>query len=370
MNDRNRPDDNLYAKPDKKPVEAPSARIAPTRARARTHARMLWTTLLMIGLLVGAALFVDRYEGGEESELEESELQESDATKTDAEAPTAQLMIPELKSMGEVDFPDESLFPRAPRDPETLAQATEAVRDAHRLMKEGEWERAEVRVRQALEIWPAMNSAQRVLGAVLTQRGQFDQAISILERALSTDPFSPETYSNLAAAHLHKGNFEKAERYLETALKMKPDFVVARLNLGLLYLATGQYSYAEEALGEALPHVPNRTEVRNNLAVAQMRIGKYEESREHLQLLIRQDPKAVHPYFNMAITFVLEGNFETAMDWIRRGAEYCSPIAFQQFMTDSDFRELQGMDEFQTLVEDIYGELPEYGPGAMPETEG
>lgn len=354
---------DLYQKRGKTVAKHRQAEIAPTRAKERTRSRMIWTVIVMLALLAGSALLVDHYaEKGERPEFEDYPAAglPSSVPMLDTNALRPELMMPSIDTSDDVFSDAGSGFPKAPRDPEQLATATEAIRMAHQFMQEQEWERAEELGLQALGIWPAMNKAQRLLGAIYTQQGRFDQAIAMLEQALQTDPFNAETYSNLAAAEMQKSNFEKAEHYLEIALKMSPNDLVAQLNMGLLYLATGQYSYAAEFLRETVDRVPGRPNVRNNLAVALMRNGEYEESRANLNKLIEEYPATSHAYFNMAITYTLEGDFDRAIEWIKQGAQTCSPILFQHFLTDPDFSEILDHPEFQALAENIYGELHEF----------
>ena len=355
-------DDNIYLETPPTEKADKVTEIAPPRVRARFIRNSVLTFLLMICLLAGAVyLAYINDQKGERPEFRDVKLEDMVAPKR---VPTNQLshasiVFPDVPASFEDLAQESSRFPTAPRDPEVLAAATEAVRLANNYVKAKEWELAELYIRRALDVWPAMNVAQRMLGVIYTQKGQFDQAITMLSQALTTDPFSAETYSNLATAYMHKGQLDKAENYLNTALKMRPDFIVANLNLGLLYLATGRYDWAAEYLELAVERLPNHVDVRNNLAVALLRIGRYEDARMHLQALIDSDADMAHAYFNVAITYTLEGDFEEAMRWIESGSSHCSPIAFQQFVSDQDFQELHVLPEFQSLLRGIYGELPE-----------
>jgi Flp pilus assembly protein TadD len=219
-------------------------------------------------------------------------------------------------------------------------------------------EKAEIHARKALEIWPNMNAAMRMLGVVHTQRGQFDQAILELEKALKNDPFSAETYNNLATAFMQKGQMEKAEELLNTSLQISPDYRVAFLNLGLLNLTRGRYDAAVDYLERAIEQAPNDPSPRNNLAVALMRIGRYDDARKQLLLLVDLNPGVPNWYFNLAITYVLENNFPEAMNWLRRGAQLCAPMTCQKFLSDNDFNPMREYPDFKKLVESLSPNIP------------
>lgn len=358
--------ENIYESKARPKAGGRVVQIAPTRARARTRRAMIWTFSLMIGLLAAAVYFISENEKkGERPDLKEvsgarvgPEMRKAWQRPSIAERSVDPEPLIDFDRVMQGDA--ETRTARRERDPELLAQANEYVRICHDYIRAEEWADAEKYARKALLVWPEMNAAQRLLGAVFTQRGQFDQAITVLNQSLETDPFSAEAYSNLAAAYMHKGNMEKAEQYLDTALKIRPDFLVAQLNLGLLYLAAGRYAKAAQELEKSVEIVPDNLSARNNLAVALLRTGRYEDAREQLRELLERQPDYIHAFFNMAITYTLEGDFEQAIDWVRQGSEHCSPVVFQQFVSDADLRELHDLPDFLALMQSIFGPLPEF----------
>jgi Flp pilus assembly protein TadD len=246
-----------------------------------------------------------------------------------------------------------------PFEPERMAQAMSEVRAGLDYLQIYNWNQAELHARKALEIWPDMTAALRMLGVVYTQRGQFDQAIAYLERALKAEPFNVEIYINLSTAYMQKGQYDKAEELLKTALQLSPGYRVAYLNLGMLALLRGSFDAAADYLEQAIEQVPNDPPPRNNLAVALIRLGRFDEARTHLQYLVDTFPELPNPYFNMAITYVLENNLAEAMQWIRRGAQHCSPLACRQYLADADFDAIRGTPEFQALLKSLYPDVPE-----------
>ncbi|MBU1694554.1 MAG: tetratricopeptide repeat protein [Verrucomicrobia bacterium] len=241
---------------------------------------------------------------------------------------------------------------------EQSAQAMTELRAAQDYLKARDLDRAEEHTKRALEIWPEWNSALRLLGLVYTQRGQFEQAITILEQAVAQNPLSVEGVNSLATAYMQKGWMGRAEELLQKAEVMNPEYWPAHLNLGLLYLLKKQYGTAADYLESAIEYVPNDVGPRNNLGVALMRLGRFEEARRHFQTIIEQRAATPAPYFNIAISFVLERDFEKAMEWIRRGAEHCTPMTAQNWLADDAFNPLRNYAPFQAIMSSFSPALP------------
>lgn len=343
---------DIYRAPEKEPErkpDLPSFEPTPAEVRARTWRNTTGFLLIMVIILAAAAWFIyDQEKKAEDRKLDTAGLPAPGPAATDA-AP-ARITTPE---------PVVSLTEEEKKlDPERMARAMAETRTANDYLRARNWDQAEWHAKRALEIAPGMNAATRLLGVVYTQRGQFDQAIAVLEQALKTNPYSAETYNNLATAYLQKGQFDRAEELLQTALQIEPEYSFSYLNLGLIYLARARYDAAAEALERGIERVPNDPAPRVNLAVALIRLGRFDEARKHMQSVLLSRPDIPNTYFNMAITYVLENNYAEAMNWIRQGAQRCSPVLCQKFLSDADFNPLRNTPEFQELLNRLYPDLP------------
>lgn len=327
----------------------------PVRMRRRMMLTTALLVLLMAGLLGLGTWFLQR----QEEQIHALTPEELPSPLVPPRVPTTSL--PTLSTLLPTDVAEQAEASASPTgiEPERVAQAMSEVRTGAEYLRAYSWSQAELHARRALEIWPDMTAALRLLGVVFTQRGQFDQAIAYLERALKAEPFNVEIYVNLSTAYMQKGLFEKAEELLKNALLISPGYPVAYLNLGMISLLRGRFDLAADYLGQVVERVPNDPPPRNNLAVALIRLGQFEEAREHLQYLVERFPELPNPYFNMAITYVLDNDFEQAMAWIRQGAAHCSPMACQQYLADTDFDAIRGTSEFQSFLTSLVPNLPE-----------
>jgi len=350
---------DIYQKPNpepKKEEETPRHELTPSDFRARSMRNTVVFSAIML-VLLGVATWI--------ISIQEKKSEISLPKQSPSGDPMLTMSIPLVMSNltpARLSVPNTLEAPSAEEaaqvDPEKMAKAMGETRIANDYLLARDLEKAEIHARKALEIWPNMNAALRMLGVVHTQRGQFDQAILELEKALKSDPFSAETYNNLATAYMQKGQMEKAEELLSTSLQISPNYRVAFLNFGLLNLARGRYDAAADYLERAIEQAPNDPSPRNNLAVALMRIGRYDEARKHLLFLIDLNPDVPNWYFNLAITYVLENNFPEAMSWLRRGAQLCSPMTCQKFLSDNDFNPMREYPDFKKLVESLSPNIP------------
>ena len=350
---------DIYKKPESEPKkegELPRPEVMPADFRARSMRNTVAFSAIMLVLLGVATLIIYLQERKSERLLED---------QTPFETPTLKMSVPLVISNltpARLTVPNTLEEPTAAEaaqvDPEKMSKAMGETRIANDYLMARDLEKAEIHARKALEIWPNMNAALRMLGVIHTQRGQFEQAIIELEMALKHDPFSAEVYNNLATAYMQKGQMEKAEELLNTSLQISPNYRIAFLNLGLLNLARGRYEAAADYMERAVEQAPSDPSPRNNLAVALMRIGRYEDARKQLLFLIDLNPGVPNWYFNLAITYVLEKNFPEAMTWIRKGAELCSPMACQKFLSDNDFNPMREYPDFKKLADSLSPKVP------------
>ncbi len=348
------------APPDAKPP-GPGRQVDPDLqlARKQTWNRSLWFTMVMLLVLGGASWLL--YEPEPEEDGADAPLPQMPSRRTALATNLATRPEPFALEEEAGRTPGGADPPAVPPQigPQRAAEAMGCMRIADRHMKMRNWDEAEKYCRRALDLWPDMTPALRLLGVIYNQRGQFDQAIPVLEKALRASPFSAEVYNNLATSYMQKGNMDKAEELLQTALQIRPDYLLSVVNLGMLYTAIGLHETAADYLDRALAFLPRDPSLRNNLGVALLRMGRYEDARRQLRLLLELTPAAPAAYFNMAITYALERRDAEALEWIRKGQAYCSPVGLKKFLDDQDFDTLRANPEFQQIYrQGVYPKVP------------
>lgn len=348
---------DIYSKTEKSSSTEGYEPLAPADIKP-TNRRAVIIFVLMILSLIGAVMFLSRDEGEKSDEYSgELSVPEFDTNAASFRSSRSSADTPSFESLlTDLGISSQSAPPTL--SPQKMAEAMSFIRSGQQYIKSRDMMSAEREIMRALEVWPDMNIAIRLLGSIYTQRGQFDQAIVLLEKSLAKEPFSAEVLNNLAINYMQKGMMAKAEELLMTSLQIRQDYAVAYINLGFVHLRTGRYDLAAESFEQGLRTMPNSPGVLNNLAVCLIRLGDYETARGRLDELIELAPTRATTYFNMAITFVLEQDYDTALSWIRTGADYCTPSQLQSYMSDSDFDSIRSHPEFQQIIKDRFPDIP------------
>lgn len=73
------------------------------------------------------------------------------------------------------------------------------------------------------------------IGAILSQKGLFNEAGQEFKKAIEFSPESVEAYNDLGCLYLKQKEFAKAEDVLNQALRIRPGFAKAYYNLGVVY---------------------------------------------------------------------------------------------------------------------------------------
>lgn len=353
---------DIYAKPDQKDKVGTYEPMPPPNFKP-THRMALFVFVTMVVVLIVVVIVVNRSQHGEEEG-------EFDHLLTKTEAVTNAVPARTPRSVSEVatfeslmtDLGISDQTPPPTLSPQKMAESMSYIRSAQQYIRSRDMEGGEREIMKALQVWPDMNIAIRLLGSVYTQRGQFDQAIVLLEKSLAKEPFSAEVLNNLAINYMQKGMMAKAEELLMTSLQIRQDYGVAYINLGFVHLRSGHYELAAEYFERGLEHLPDSPGVLNNLAVCLIRLGDYPGARKRLEELINQSPNRATAYFNVAISYVLEQNYATALEWIRKGADFCTPSQLQSYLSDSDFDSIRSHPEFQQIIRERFPDIPTLPP--------
>ena len=299
------------------------------------------------------------------------------------------LVLREEKRRGTLVVPTEPSAPAAPAAParpaapaappaaparpavvpalEQSAQMEEALiayREAGAHLVAKRFEQAEERALAALQAYPKLAGAQRILGLVYLQQGNIDRAIAVLEASLRNEPFHPEALTNLAFAYFQAQNMGLAMELIETCRRLHPDYKPALLQEGVMRLGQPGSEVAVDVLREAVETFPNLPGPRNNLAVALARIGDRAGAREQLEKLLEMDPRNFSALFNVGALYAQETNAPAAVPWLRRAMEQLPPAQFRAYLNDPDLAPIRESPEFQQFLQELDPVFP--GPRPAP----
>lgn len=123
---------------------------------------------------------------------------------------------------------------------------TPELADATRMIQDGQYTSARVKIDAALAISAKNPQARFLRGVVEADEGNPDLALATFQSLTEDFPELPEPYNNLAVIWAQRGQYEKARSALESAIASNPEYAIAHENLGDIYsrLAGAQYDRA------------------------------------------------------------------------------------------------------------------------------
>lgn len=331
----------------------PKALPSTDPARAAANRRVAVFIAVFALLFVGALVLVLR-----EEKRRSILIQPTPTAPPEVEIPVAPAPPPAKQKPAK---PPEPTSP-ALQQSDQMAAALASFREATEFMKTQRFEQAEKSAAAALQAYPQMAAAQRLLGLIYIQQGRIRSAIAILEASLRTEPFHPEALTNLAFAYLQNNNSHLALELIETCRSLHPTYSPALIQHGLILLSLRDLPQTIAVLQEAVDAFPGRTGPRNNLAVALYRSGDLTGAREQLAQVLAMDPKNFSALFNSGALYAQETNAPAAVPWLRQAMQQMPPNQFRNYLNDPDLAPIRESPEFLELLQ----ELDPVFPGAPP----
>jgi Flp pilus assembly protein TadD len=187
-----------------------------------------------------------------------------------------------------------------------------------------DWPAAISEFREALRYQPDNADALNLLGAGLTNTGDFEGAIAELERAIKLKPALPEAHFNLAIALEKSDHLDDAEKQYQAAISAKGgSYPEASVALGKLFFRMGKTSQATQELQNALVQNPDLADAHYVLARVLQASGKQEEAAVEFkvaQSLSQRLPDAMQSSLlsNRALELAAKGDFKAATDSLHK----------------------------------------------------
>jgi protein O-GlcNAc transferase len=125
---------------------------------------------------------------------------------------------------------------------------------------------------------PNHTGAQRLLGLIECQRGNFTAAVQLIGQVLKLDPKDAAAHSLIGYALLELERFEEALASCDRALAIKPDFPEALNNRGIALLGLSRHEEALASCDRAMAIRPDFAEALSNRANALLQLARHEEA--------------------------------------------------------------------------------------------
>jgi serine/threonine-protein kinase len=202
---------------------------------------------------------------------------------------------------------------------ETLAPAHAALGYA-KGHYDWDWQGAEQSYRRALQLDPALESAEEDLAWLLSWLGRYDDALLHARKAEQLNPFSPQAVLRVAMILHFARRHDEAIAKARQAIVLDSAFMFGYDRLHWAYFGKGLHAPAVAAAERAVA-LSGPRDVRRKafLAHAYAMNGRKSEARALLQQLLDLRGEAYVPPTAIAIVYVGLGDKQSALTWLERG---------------------------------------------------
>jgi tetratricopeptide (TPR) repeat protein len=146
---------------------------------------------------------------------------------------------------------------------------------------------AEKELRRALELNPALPTANAILGEVLVKMGDAPGAMEALRRELAVNPNHFDAHLLLALLLRQDSRNDEARAHVEKALTLRPGDPGALYQLALVQIASGELEPARKTLEPLVRESPGFTEAHVSLAMVYYRLGRREDGHREQAIVQR-----------------------------------------------------------------------------------
>lgn len=191
-----------------------------------------------------------------------------------------------LKSAPQVSE-DRKPAPRLAPIQMTVAQAFQV---GEKLQADGEWEKALLLYKTAVEKDPSHSPSWVNMGAIFALLGRYSLASSCHKAAYSCSPDNPAMCINYANSLRLDGREKEAIALMDDVVNEGVRPFNLCLNLGLSYMGLGRYEKALQCLEEAAEKKAQDLQVHQALGICRMVSGEMKTSLAHLSQAEVPDP--------------------------------------------------------------------------------
>ncbi len=156
-------------------------------------------------------------------------------------------------------------------------------------------------------------------GKALYEQGDYVRARLELKNALQIDPKFADAYCLLGKVELKDKNFKQAFGYFSQAIKLDEGLMAARLELGRLFLAGKALERAAEQYELILARQPDDPDALQLKAAVLMAEKKPDVARPILTRLLEEGHTASEVYFMLTSIAMAEKDTLTAETWLKNG---------------------------------------------------
>ncbi|HUR46747.1 MAG TPA: tetratricopeptide repeat protein [Candidatus Saccharimonadales bacterium] len=176
-----------------------------------------------------------------------------------------------------------------------------ALLKGEKLIQEGKWEEAVLRLQEATQLLPNNAQAWNHLGIAYHGNHQTELALKCYRTALSLDRNLAATRYNLGCLLLEQNDFTGASEQLTSFTFLQPASLAGWLKLGTAQLRNKKNDLAEKSFKTALEIHPNDPEALNDLGLIHLQRRRPQEAIAYFNLALAQNTNYAPAILNLAI---------------------------------------------------------------------
>lgn len=185
----------------------------------------------------------------------------------------------------------------------------------------GDRQRAEGELKEAVRLRPTLLQAQRALAEFAAASGNLDQLSTTAEAMIQNAPAWPEGYIRRSQVEFARKQMDKAEADLQKAMQIAPNDPAGYVRFGQLRLGQKRYSDAEKLLEAALQHGPENTEALSSLAGVFLAQQQPDKAMARVKAQIEKAPNVSGFYSLLGTLQASRKNFAEAEVSLQKASE-------------------------------------------------
>lgn len=187
--------------------------------------------------------------------------------------------------------------------------------------EKGDYEKAEVVFKEAIELNPEDNGAYRALERCYWDQGKYDMTEEMYKKAVELNPNNDSLYVGLGICYKDQMRFDESEEMFRRAVEINPENDIACFELGRCYNGPGNYSKAAALLERAIEISPNNDRAFVALGFCYRRQSKFKKAEDVLERVIEFSPGNDRAYYELGWCYREQEKYYEAEEMFKKAAE-------------------------------------------------
>ncbi|MGA8213710.1 MAG: tetratricopeptide repeat protein [Candidatus Sulfotelmatobacter sp.] len=192
------------------------------------------------------------------------------------------------------------------------------LQSGQRYFDKGEYGRASIQFRKALQIDRQYAEAYYRLGLTDIKLQLWPDAVHLLDQATTLDPNNVPAHLRLGELELSARQWEDARQQAGAALKLDPNNVDAYVLSGQVEFRSSHFPEAVRAFQQAERLAPKDSRVQAGLGEVNVVLQQYPQAEAHYLRAIELDPSFVPTYLNLAELYRMENQPDSTVRVLRQ----------------------------------------------------